>query len=370
MENNYYILISAGLTAVIVFAGILIATSPSESSPEGSTADLQNTSFNTSSEVKMTEGGRKYVVSPDKLLQGCPGGKDCIPSIDNPQFASAGEADWLNPSDKVVGLEVNNESRAYPLRILSRHEIVNDRVGGEPVAVTYCPLCRSALTHSRRVGDQMLEFGVSGKLYNANLVMYDRSSDTLWSQISGRAIIGEKVPQRLDLVFSSITEWNEWEKAHPDTKVLSRDTGVYPNSVYETEAYSGYKRSERVGYGVNQVDERLPSKDIVYGVKTGNQSIAVTKDALEDEQMIQTEIDNDTLIVFRRPSDGSVTALLQNETDVDFSLNNEEISGSGGDRWTLNGEDVDGNEDMRRLLAQGFYWFAWSKFNSETQLYR
>ncbi|EGQ43011.1 MAG: protein of unknown function, DUF3179 [Candidatus Nanosalina sp. J07AB43] len=370
MQNKNYILLAAGLTGLLVSTGILLATSPVEDSTEGSAPDLQNRSFNTSSEIKMTESGRKYIVRPDELLQGCPGGKDCIPSIDNPQFDSAEEVDWLNPSDKVVGLEVNNESRAYPLKILSRHEIVNDRIGGKPVAVTYCPLCRSAVTHSRKVGNEVLEFGVSGKLYNANLVMYDRSSDTLWSQISGRAIIGEKVPQKLDLVFSSITEWDDWEKAHPDTDVLSIDTGIYPNSVYETEAYSGYKRSERVGYGVNQVDERLPSKDIVYGIKAGNESIAVTKDVLQNEKIIQTRLGNNTLIAFKRPSDGSVNALLQNETGADFSLEDGEISSTAGDKWTLDGKEINGNDDMRRLLTQGFYWFAWSKFNPETQLYR
>jgi hypothetical protein len=140
--------------------------------------EFEEIEFNNSSgEVKTTSSGTKYIVNPDKLVAGCPG-MDCIPSIDNPSFTGADEADWLESGDRVIGVEIGGEAKAYPLRILTAHEIVNDEIGGEPVAVTYCPLCRSGVTYSREVGNRTLEFGVSGKLRNANLIMYDRKN---WS---------------------------------------------------------------------------------------------------------------------------------------------------------------------------------------------
>jgi hypothetical protein len=241
------------LTAVSMTALLLISVSSLFNSLNGSQSSdnvdrsISNSSgsFNGSEEVKKTSDGVKYTVHPDELVQGCPG-LDCIPSIDDPEFEEAEEVDWLDGSERVIGLEIDNDSSAYPLKILSRHEIVNDRVGGEPVAVTYCPLCRSGVTYSRELDGEVLEFGVSGKLHNANLVMYDRGSETYWNQISGRAIVGEKVPAELDLIFSSMTTWEEWKNGHPETKVLSKDTGIYPVDTYGTETYQGYKNSERV----------------------------------------------------------------------------------------------------------------------------
>lgn len=370
VDNKRYLWIASGATALIVFLGILISISNPVPGQNTSQINSNITGINSSSDVNLTENGQKYTIHPDELLQGCPGGKDCIPSIDNPSFVSTDRADWLSQTDKVIGLEINNDSRAYPLDILSRHEIVNDNVGGKPVAVTYCPLCRSAVTHSRQVNGETLEFGVSGKLYNANLIMYDRQTETLWSQISGEAVVGEKVPQKLELVFSSVTDWGEWKKGHPHTKVLSRDTGIYPVNTYENTAYSGYKNSKRVGYGVNKVDDRIPSKDIVYGVNTGEQSIAVTKKALDRENVVQADTGNKNLLMFKNPSDGSVISLLSNNTNSNVTVDKNMLTNPRDEEWSLNGEKINRTSSMRRLPTKEFYWFAWSKFNPQTELYK
>lgn len=356
-----------GLIAMVVSVGLLVAYT-GDSKDEGDVVDV-NSSLSNSTEVEKTSDGTKYTVHPDKLVQGCPG-MDCIPSIDDPGYVPADEADWLDEDARVIGLEIDGETRAYPLSILSRHEIVNDQIEGEPVAVTYCPLCRSGVTYSREVNGEVLEFGVSGKLHEANLVMYDRDSETYWNQITGKAIVGVKVPQELELIFSSITTWDEWKNGNPDTKVLSRDTGIYPETTYDTESYRGYRKTERVGFGVDEVDDRLSSKELVHGIKVGNSSKAYPDKAVEEQGLIKDNLDNRTVLVFRSPEDGTVKALLKQKDDLDYRLEDSHIGDSKGGEWSFTGDKIGGEGSMKQVAPQSFYWFAWSKFNPHTQVYK
>lgn len=351
--------------SLILGAGMITLSYISDSSnTDGSTGENLDSG---SSEVKRTSGGTKYTIHPDELVQGCPG-MDCIPSIDNPGFET-GEVNWLEDSERVIGVEINGDARAYPLKILSKHEIVNDNVGGEPVAVTYCPLCRSGVTYSREVENETLEFGVSGKLIDANLVMYDRSTESYWNQISGKAIVGPRVPQELELKFSSITTWGKWKEGHPDTKVLSRNTGIYSASTYERDSYAGYEDSERVGFGVEDVDDRLPSKELVYGINFDNNSKAYTAEDLETESLIRDRIGEETVLIFKNPDDGTVVALVKEDDGFNFTLEEERIVDSQGNSWNFEGEQINGTGEMQKINPQGFYWFAWSKFNPETEVY-
>lgn len=161
-----------------------------------------------------------------KLVKSCLSGKDCIPSIDKPKFTNVLEADsYLVEGDMVVGLDRSGEFRAYPLKILNWHEIVNDMVAKEPVVVTFCPFSYSVNVFSRLVEEDSYEFGVSGYLFENNLVIYDRGTGSLWSQLTGEAITGSKIGMKLIKLDSSIISWGVWKKNHPDTKVLSTDTG-------------------------------------------------------------------------------------------------------------------------------------------------
>jgi hypothetical protein len=168
----------------------------------------------------------KHTVPLDKILSGGPP-QDGIPSIDNPKFQSVQEADEiLEDSEFVLGLNINGDRRAYPLQILVWHEIVNDVVGGEPVAITYCPLCFTNQVFNRTLSDgNVVEFGTSGKLYNSNLVMYDRKSNSLWSQALGEGIVGDYSGVKLERIPFDIAYWKEWKELYPESKVLSRDTG-------------------------------------------------------------------------------------------------------------------------------------------------
>lgn len=327
------------------------------------------------SEFQVTDDGTRYTVRPSKLRQGCPGGTDCIPSIDNPTFQPSDQADWLAEDDLVIGIEVNGKARAYPLRILNVHEIVNDEVNGRQIAVTYCPLCRSGLVFDRRLNGSTLTFGVSGKLLNANLVMYDRQSMTYWSQLTGEAIVGPLVPRQLSILPSTLTTWSKWEASHPTTTVLSRDTGIYPKSTYGSSPYAGYGSSDRVGFGVGEVDDRLHSKAIVYGVTIGNASRAYPEQTVRSEGVINDVVADVPVLVVEDTMDGGVKVFVREVEgeSIQFSVNDGKLIDERGNRWSFGGKALEGPHEgmqLKRLNSHGIYWFAWSTFHPETELYK
>ncbi len=170
--------------------------------------------------------------------------KDGIPALTSPKFVSHRDVPYLKPDDLVIGINISGEYRAYPLRILIWHEIINDTIAGVPVVVTYCPLCHSSLVFSRLVGGRVREFGVSGLLYNSNVLMYDRQpfnlDSSLWSQTEMRAVTGPAAKEALtlDLLPSDLTTWRDWLTRYPSTKVLSDDTGHLRS--YHGNAYTSY----------------------------------------------------------------------------------------------------------------------------------
>lgn len=340
----------------------------------GNQGNVQAPVASDTGEYNVTNDGTRYTVHPREIQRGCPGGMDCIPSIDNPKFQTARQADWLNDGDLVIGLEVNGETKAYPLRILNAHEIVNDRIGGKPVAVTYCPLCRSGLVFDRRLDDTTMTFGVSGKLFNANLVMYDRQTETYWSQLTGDAIVGELVPRSLEILPNSITTWEQWQNAHPQTLVLSRDTGIYPVQTYNGNPYSGYANSSRVGFGVGDVDGRLPVKEVVFGVEQNNASVAYPSDIVREQDAINDVVGDTPVLVVEDPDDGSVRVFVRehgNET-LEFEASGDVLVDQHGNEWSYRGEALSGpNEgaELEEIPTHGIYWFAWSSFNPKTDVY-
>jgi hypothetical protein len=365
-ERRRYVATVAVLLAVTVAAGLLGGGTGAGAAPPTPTAEEDA--------YRVTDDGTRYVVHPDRLLQGCPGGKDCIPAIDDPRFQSAGEADWLADDDLVIGVQMGGETKAYPLRVLALHEVVNDEVGGEPVAVTYCPLCRSGLVFDRRVGGETLTFGVSGKLLNANLVLYDRQTETYWSQLNGSAVVGPQVPRRLTILPSTITTWGEWRASHPDTRVLSRNTGFYPTSAYASDPYGGYENSSRVGFGVTGVDDRLHPKTVVYGVAVGNDSVAYPAEVVEREGVVEDTVGGVPVLLVEDPDDGGVSAFVR-EVDgetLSFERRDGALLDQHGHRWSLEGEALEGprkGAELDGLDSHGIYWFAWSEFHPDTGVY-
>ncbi|MBI3115575.1 MAG: DUF3179 domain-containing protein, partial [Candidatus Kerfeldbacteria bacterium] len=190
----------------------------------------------------------------EDIVDGGPG-KDGIPSIDAPKFVAVAAADAAgiyDPEGLGISLTVGQTTRFYPFQILVWHEIVNDTVDGRPIAVTYCPLCGTGIVYDRTIDGQAVEFGVSGKLYQSDLLMYDRKTESLWAQIEGRAVVGPLVGQRLTLIDAQNITWQEFKTKYPNGQVLSTDTGHARN--YQSSPYGGYDTNEQIYFPINTRD--------------------------------------------------------------------------------------------------------------------
>ena len=266
-----------------------------------------------------------------ELYQGCPR-RDCIPSIDAPRYLAADSADFLADDDLILGLNIAGDRRAFPIRILDYHEIVHDTIGGQAVIVTWCPLCGSGLAFDPVVDGEVVEFGVSGLLHNSDLVMYDRKTESLWQQITGEAILGDQLGNTLTLVPSTLTEWKTWREAHPETLVLSPDTG-FQRDYFGAPPYAGYEETDRLMFPTTRRDFSIPPKTVVFGFDLDGTTLAVQEATLDERPEIAFEgSDQDWTI--QRHGDGSVTATTA-EGQVHTAI---------------------------RL-----FWFAWYNFNPDTQ---
>jgi hypothetical protein len=229
----------------------------------------------------------------DAVASGGPG-KDGIPAIDRPRFVRAADAGFLTPDEPVFGLDYRGEVRAYPQLILVWHEIVNDVVAGRRIVVTYCPLTGTTIGFTGIRGGPELTFGTTGNLVNSNLLMYDRETDSEWPQLLGGSIRGVHKGQRLASVPLVWTSWAAWRTAHPDTLVLSTDTGSIRS--YGSDPYGSYPR--RSGYYVDGEpifpvlarDERFPAKDVVIGIRAGTAALAVHRELVRRERSVPVTI--------------------------------------------------------------------------------
>lgn len=271
------------------------------------------------------------------LIMGC-FGQDCIPSIDDPKFESASQADgWLNPDDIVFAVDVNGVKKAYPQRIMNWHEIVNDDLGGTPAAITFCPLCGSALAFERKVDGIITEFGVSGRLHNNDLVMYDRYEGNLWQQITGEGIVGPAARrnEKLKQVPIVTTSWGEWKKEHPNTEVLSRDTGHVRD--YDQYPYGTYEQDDQLLFGVKGLDKSLQIKTVVYGIELDGLSKAYPESVFNNQRLIEDKIGN-TSIRLEKLESGQIKV-----TNLDI---------------------------QEEIIPIRLFWFAWASFHPDTGLFK
>jgi len=203
------------------------------------------------------------VIPEEEIRSGGPS-RDDIPSIDHPKFIAPAAADYMKDDDEVVSITMDGETRAYPLRILVWHEVVNDEIAGQPIAVTYCPLCGTAVVFSRTVGDRTLEFGVSGLLFQSDVLLYDRETESLWSQLEMMSVAGPLVNTQLKWLPSQQLTWSAWQEKFPEGNVLSTETGFGRN--YQGNAYASYKKSPKAMFPVPENRTELEQKEWVIGV--------------------------------------------------------------------------------------------------------
>jgi hypothetical protein len=262
--------------------------------------------------------------------------RDGIPAIDRPRFVSPGAARDLQADDLVVSVTVGGRTRAYPLRILVHHEIVNDQLGGRALVVTYCPLCGTAMVFDRDVNGHRLNFGVSGLLYQSSLLMYDRQTDSLWSQVGMQAIAGPQVGFPLNLVNSEHLTWEAWRAVYPTGEVLAEPSGSRRN--YSRNPYADYERDDRVGYSVPRTRTELPNKEWVVGVLVNGRPAAYPLRALAAAGSLRQEIGG-------IPIEVQMDAYSQSVSVVDL--------GTG-----------------HPLPFVKLYWFAWQAFHPLTLLWQ
>jgi hypothetical protein len=288
---------------------------------------------------------RDPLVPAEAIIAGGPP-KDGIPALDEPKFVAARDAAFLAQKDQVLGVVRNGIAKAYPLRVLNWHEVVNDRFGTEPIVVTYCPLCGSGMVFRAEVpGTAMpgpLTFGVSGLLYNSDVLLYDRQTESLWSQIAAKAVTGKMKGNVLESVPVVHTSWSDWRRRHPRTLVLSLDTGH--NRDYGRDPYAGYELSEQLIFPVQFRSEGFHPKERVLGVSLGGAAKAYPFVEL-----------------------GKRAGTADGATSFDDEVGGQRVR-IGFDRSHQVAEAFD--ESGQPMAATTLFWFAWYAFNPTTQVYR
>jgi Protein of unknown function (DUF3179) len=317
----------------------------------------------------------KHIVPLDQIVSGGPP-RDGIPSIDSPKFVSVLDADkFLADSDMVVGLNINDDIRVYPLQILVWHEIVNDNVGGMPVAVTYCPLCFTNQVFKRIVNGTAVEFGTSGKLYNSNLVMYDRTSNSLWSQALGRGIVGPYAGTTLERIPFDVAFWKDWRQLYPHSKVLSKDIGS-PRP-YGADPYGDYYTNSDLYFPVSNDDDRLGLKEVIVGLENNGQYKAYKLQQIEEMKVINDIINGKSITFFSLyPAMVRVFDNILDGQQLEFQYNKSSakiMDKQSGSIWSLDGIATNGpmkGKHLTRLPYDEGFWFEWVAFHPDTALYQ
>ena len=315
--------------------------------------------------------------------------RDGIPPLDNPQFTTVADADqWLEAQEPVIAFELNGAAKAYPLQILTWHEIVNDTVGGVPVVATFCPLCNSAIVFERTLGGVVYDFGVSGKLRNSDLIMWDRQTESWWQQLTGAAIVGELTGQRLRLLPSSIVAWQDFKAAYPAAAVLSRETGHRRD--YGTNPYVGYDRVDKPPFlFFGRQDDRLLPMERVAALTVGAAAAAFPFSLLEREGVVHYRVGGRDLAVFFQPGarsalDGRAIADSKEvgatgvfERDLAGQRLTFQWDGEGfadaetGSRWNILGQAIAGplaGGQLTPIVHANHFWFAWAAFRPDTEI--
>lgn len=327
------------------------------------------------------------LVDPAELVSGGPP-PDGIPSIDGPKFVRQCSVDWLNADEPVLALEIDGDARAYPLRIMTWHELANDTVGDVPVTVSYCPLCNTGIAYDRRAESRVLDFGTSGKLYNSALVMYDRQTQSLWSHFTAEAVAGLLTGTKLKTFPLSTISFADFRAAYPEGLVLSTDTGT--DRDYGANPYAGYDDPGGSPFLFDgEADPALPEMTRVVGVVEGGQPVALVSERLLEERVVEFKAGDQTFVALAKP--GTASALDASDVadgrDVgstgvfDPVVNGQRLSfAATGDvfsddatasRWDILGRAVSGpleGTQLERVQHVDTFWFAWSSFYPGTTL--
>ena len=375
--------LAGGAIAIAVAAAVTYVLTRSEPGIQpGATAALQKAT------------GRGSSLNPKDIVEVV--AADSIPAIDDPTFIEPEQATWLAAREPVIAFENGGEARAYPLQIMTWHEIVNDVVADKPVLITFCPLCNTALAFERpTIEGNSTTFGVSGKLIHSNLLMYDRATNSLWPQVTGVALTGPLKGRALDRLPAQIVSWEDFSQAYPEGLVLDRDTGH--DRPYGENPYPGYDEVGKPPFLYSgEVDGRLAAVERVIGVEGGNEFVAfpyfrLRQRAENGASVAQARVGSQRVVVFWQR--GTVSAL--DDTDIassrevgsaaaflrtfrgralDFTVQSGHIIDvQTGTTWDMLGRAVSGRLSggrLRHAEAVDSFWFDWAAFHPETKVWQ
>jgi hypothetical protein len=310
--------------------------------------------------------------------------KGTVPAILDPTpfLVPADMASGVRDSDQVLGVAIGEESRAYPIPFLSWHEIVHDTVSGVPIVATWCPLCYSGIVYARKLKGQLFTFGVSGKLWANGLLMYDHQSDSLWSQLTGQAITGPLQGATLQMLTATQTSWETWKQLHRGTLVLDPDKSPYQRD-YNADPYEGYYASQDTGViAPRLVDQRLPPKALIIGLRLNGQVKAYPLTRLREQPVVNDTIAQTAVVVVfhERAATGVVFNRRVGNHELTFR---SAVSGVGepltmrdeqtGSLWSrLDGRAVEGTlrgKQLAQVPSTYAFWFAWKDYYPESAVY-
>ncbi|MEL7530823.1 MAG: DUF3179 domain-containing protein [Bacteroidota bacterium] len=319
-----------------------------------------------------------WIIPEGDVFDGGPG-KDGIPSIDEPIFTDAANAPTdLQDNSLVVGVKIGNEAKAYPHFILDWHEIVNDGIGDTKYALNYCPLTGTAMAWSRIINNFETTFGVSGLLYQTNIIPYDRQSNSNWSQLQMRAVQGPLVERKAEVYAVVETDWKTWREMYPNTQVMTTETGF--NRSYGVYPYGNYRTdNSTLLFPVDPLDQRVPAKERVHSIRVGDQlksfrqslfsdNTTVINDLFNNEEIVIAGNANSNLFVSfgRKLEDGTILELNAVQNGLPIIMTDQEAN-----EWDVFGVAVSGPREGEQLPIYPSlmaYWFSMGAFYPDHQV--
>ena len=300
--------------------------------------------------------------------------QDGIPPLKDPVRIPAERAEYLDDDNVIFGVALNDEAVAYPKRILGWHEMVKDTVGGESINGVYCTLCGSMIVYQTTVDDMHYELGTSGFLYRSNKLMYDHATKSLWSTLLGEPVVGPLVGRgiRLQPLHVVTTTWGEWRRRHPNTFVLSLETG-YPRDYREGAAYRDYFSSDKLIFSISLRDERLKNKDEVLAIRFldfPDDQLAISADYLNENRVYQTQVGSIELVVLTDTSGANRVYETAGRQFTDWA-SEDSVNDDNGKIWRVTAAALladDGTESLSRLAAHRAFWFGWYAAYPQTRL--
>lgn len=332
----------------------------------------------------------KHSINYDELISGGPS-KDGIPPLDNAKFQTIKEASsWIKDKEPLIFVNINNQTKAYPLQVLIWHEIVNDELANQKITVTFCPLCNASIVFDRNLDGKIYDFGTSGLLRHSDLVMYDRQTQSLWQQFTGKAIVGNMLNKQLKQINSSIVSFKSIKENYPKTLILSKDTGYFRD--YGKNPYSGYDDINNSPFLLqSKTDERLEAMRRVATVSLKNKHKAYSYKILKNKKVINDKFENKNLVLFYK--DQVLSSLdrsfISSSKDVGTVLVYDRfLDGKVYDfyfkdgfyfdeqtksKWNIFGTAISGElkgKKLKAIIHGSHFWFAWAVFRPKTLIYK